>query len=185
MVLHWSITFKATLFAFTSSATFLILLLSHTLICCTVPTAAGEAKPHSRKMMDATCASLFDQCGGVKCQEVDCAGSSDSAWTCCTSEQDSTCQRQNQYYWQCLPGNATAASSQPSPASVTSPAGSPARSSPAHSPQFVSSSPAAAAPAGTLLTSTACHCCQQRTLRTTMALHSEHMKIVYQAKYTT
>ena len=100
--------------------------------------AGATARPTSRKLADASCASSYGQCGGTNCQASGCPSSSDSAWTCCPS--GFTCQHQSQYYWQCLTGNSSALPSSPAPSSSAH-SSPPALSPPAQS----SSSPSAAA----------------------------------------
>jgi hypothetical protein len=102
------------------------------------PAAGIAARPTSRKLADASCASSYGQCGGTSCQASGCPSSSDSAWTCCPSAF--SCQRQSQYYWQCLTGNSSAPSSSPAPSSPKQ--SSPSAMSPPAQP---SSSPSAAA----------------------------------------
>ena len=75
--------------------------------------AGATARPTSRKLADASCTSSYGQCGGTSCQASGCPSSSDSAWTCCPS--GFTCQRQSQYYWQCLTGNSSVLPSSPVP----------------------------------------------------------------------
>ncbi len=100
--------------------------------------AGATARPTSRKLADASCASSYGQCGGESCQAGSCPNSSDSAWTCCPS--GFSCQRQSQYYWQCLTGSSSALSSSPVPSSPKQ--SSPSAMSP---PAQSSSSPSAAA----------------------------------------
>ncbi len=105
------------------------------------------ANPASRKLLAETCASAYSQCGGTSCQGSGCPSSLDSTWTCCPSEY--SCHRQDQYYWQCLPGNATAASgtqgsspstpNSPATTAMSSPSVSTFPSSPLLSPAAVSS----------------------------------------------
>ncbi len=105
--------------------------------------AAGiAARPTSRKLAEASCASSYGQCGGTSCQASGCPSSLDSAWTCCLS--GFTCQRQSQYYWQCLTGNSSALSSSPAPSSPKQ--SSPTAMSPPAQP---SSSPSALLAVGT------------------------------------
>ncbi len=55
-----------------------------------------------RRMLDSCTgwSEMYDQCGGISCKNggTTC---SDSAYNCCPTE--TSCQRQNQWYWQCLP----------------------------------------------------------------------------------
>ncbi len=98
---------------------------THTKYCCSPSAFAGAyAKMVPRRMLN-TCtgwSASYGQCGGVTCPD---GGSqcSDTAYNCCPT--DFSCQRQNEWYWQCLPG----ASSPPvvqaapaTPASTASPA---------------------------------------------------------------
>ncbi len=55
-----------------------------------------------RRMLDSCTgwSEIYDQCGGITCKDggTTC---SDTAYNCCPTE--TSCQRQNQWYWQCLP----------------------------------------------------------------------------------
>lgn len=63
-----------------------------------------DAKLLSRRLLTNTCTDRspsFGQCGGLTCSDGSGSHCSDAAYKCCPS--DNTCQRQNQWYWQCLP----------------------------------------------------------------------------------
>ena len=107
--------------------------------------AGATARPTSRKLTDAACASSYGQCGGTSCQATGCPSISDSAWTCCPS--GFSCQRQSQYYWQCLTGNSSALPSSPVPSSSAHSSPS-ALSAPAQSSSSPSASAGTSSPQG-------------------------------------
>lgn len=82
---------------------------------------SGIAAGSSRKLLQDSCAAEYAQCGGITCPTGSCPSSSDTEWTCCPS--GNSCQRQNQWYWQCLPisGSSTTLSTAQAP-SVAAPA---------------------------------------------------------------
>lgn len=108
-------------------------------------TSGATARPTSRKLADAACASSYGQCGGTSCQATGCPSISDSAWTCCPS--GFSCQRQSQYYWQCLTGNSSALPSSPVPSSSAHSSPS-ALSAPAQSSSSPSASAGTSSPQG-------------------------------------
>ncbi len=64
--------------------------------------ADAKATMAPRRMLDSCTgwSELYGQCGGITCEDggTTC---SDTAYNCCPTE--TSCQRQNQWYWQCLP----------------------------------------------------------------------------------
>ncbi|KAL0024394.1 hypothetical protein WJX79_009338 [Trebouxia sp. C0005] len=70
------------------------------LIAAVVSDVSVKAAP--RRMLDSCTgwSEIYDQCGGISCKDggTTC---SDTAYNCCPTE--TSCQRQNQWYWQCLP----------------------------------------------------------------------------------
>ena len=73
----------------------------------------------SRRMLDSCTgwSDIYDQCGGITCQDGG-TSCSDTAYNCCPAE--TSCQRQNQWYWQCLP-EPVSPTVQASPSGNTSP----------------------------------------------------------------
>lgn len=66
-----------------------------------------EAKMVSRRLLDDSCSNTvptWAQCGGRTCPDGSGTHCSDKAYNCCSS--GNSCERQNQWYWQCLPPNA-------------------------------------------------------------------------------
>lgn len=65
-----------------------------------------DAKLLPRRLLDSTCTDWspsFGQCGGMTCPGGSGSQCSDAVYKCCPP--DYSCQRQNQWYWQCLPGS--------------------------------------------------------------------------------
>ena len=64
--------------------------------------AVASVTAAPRRMLDSCTgwSEVYGQCGGITCKDggTTC---SDTAYNCCPTE--TSCQRQNQWYWQCLP----------------------------------------------------------------------------------
>lgn len=75
----------------------------------------------SRRLLSNACtdwSSSFGQCGGLTCPDGSGSHCSDAAYKCCPS--GNSCQRQNQWYWQCLPGSPSSATNSAAPTEIPS-----------------------------------------------------------------
>ncbi len=91
--------------------------------CQPVFHAGAAAGSPSRKLLD-TCIQEYGQCGGNSCAGTNCPALSDSQWACCSSGL--SCNRQDEWYWQCRNSDTPA----PSPAQAPSTSGADPVSSP-------------------------------------------------------
>lgn len=102
LIIRWRLspTYLATSLTFAGTFAGTPNLRSSTCVCG----SGTDAKLLSRRLLTNTCTDRspsFGQCGGLTCSDGSGSHCSDAAYKCCPS--DNTCQRQNQWYWQCLP----------------------------------------------------------------------------------
>ena len=63
-----------------------------------------DAKLLPRRLLENSCTQTVEtwgQCGGKTCPDGSGSNCNDEAYNCCPS--DNSCERQNEWYWQCLP----------------------------------------------------------------------------------